>query len=208
MVLVASAGSTFIDEVSRASPWWGVSATLIGGPTTLPGTGISATTLGGVTPRSMMVAVSGAGLGRTFTTPLSSITLLSFEEIAHWAWAPVGSASPPASRRSREVRARSVTPPRRVMGTSCRMVDQVDRQDETTRAFPPLPRRRPRLESHHAPHLGRTRQRLRRRPDAPAALPGLSRPAGAAPWRPAHRQRHQFGGGREVTRLAVVQLIE
>src|SRR5216683_2424116 len=167
-----------------------------------------AITAGGVTPRSMMVAVSGAGLGRTFTTPLSSITLLSFEEIAHWAWAPVGSASPPASRRSREVRARSVTPPRRVMGTSCRMVDQVDRQDETTRAFPPLPRRRPRLESHHAPHLGRTRQRLVRGPDATEALQDLGRHGGAAPCRPAHVQRHQFVGGREVARLAVVHLMD
>ena len=69
-------------------------ATLIGGPTTLPGTGISAMTFGGVTPRSMMVTVSGAALGTTLTTPLSSTTLLSFDETAHWAGAPGGSASP------------------------------------------------------------------------------------------------------------------
>ena len=41
-VLVASAGSFLVDEVTRARPWSGVIATLIGGPTTLPGTGISA----------------------------------------------------------------------------------------------------------------------------------------------------------------------
>jgi hypothetical protein len=64
MVLVGSAGSTFVDAVISVRPWSGLIATLIGGPTTLPGTGNSATTLGGVTPRSMMVAVSGAGASR------------------------------------------------------------------------------------------------------------------------------------------------
>ena len=85
MVLVRSAGSTFIAEVTRASPSSGVMATENGGPTTLAGTAISATARGGLALRSMMVMVSDAGFWTTCTAPFTSTTLLSFAEIAIWA---------------------------------------------------------------------------------------------------------------------------
>lgn len=123
-----------------------MTATLIGGPTTLPGTGISAITFGGVTPRSMMVRVSGAAFGTTLTTPLSRMTLLSFAETAHWADAPGGSANP--IRRSSGSEVRSAR--RRVMDTS-------SGEDVTTMTAGPLPCRRTRAESYHATHLRRPR---------------------------------------------------
>src|SRR5688572_10346463 len=89
-VLVRSAGSTFIAEVTRASPSSGVMATENGGPTTLAGTGISAVARGGLALRSMTVMVSGAGFWTTCTAPFTSITLLSFAEIAIWASAASG----------------------------------------------------------------------------------------------------------------------
>ncbi len=93
MVLVLSAGSTFMAEVTRARPSSGVMATDTGGPTTLAGTGISAITFGMPPLRSITVMVSGAGFCTTWTAPLTSATLLSFTEIAIWASAAVASPS-------------------------------------------------------------------------------------------------------------------
>src|SRR5205823_2897430 len=59
-VFVGSPGSTLLDDPTRARLSSGVSATLSGGPTTLPGTAISATTRGGDTVRSRSVTVSVA----------------------------------------------------------------------------------------------------------------------------------------------------
>ncbi len=85
IVLVRSAGSTFIAEVTRARPSSGVMATDMGGPTTLAGTGISATARGGLALRSITVMVSGAGFWTTWTAPFTSATLLSLAEMAIWA---------------------------------------------------------------------------------------------------------------------------
>src|SRR5262249_58388545 len=76
-IFVGSLGSIFDDEPTRARLSSGVSATLNGGPTTLPGAAISASTRGGEALRSRIVTVSGAGFCTTFTAPLSSMTLLS-----------------------------------------------------------------------------------------------------------------------------------
>src|SRR5262249_12299154 len=62
-----------------------VMATLNGGPETLDGAGISVTTRGGLLLRSITLSVSGGGFATTFTVPLSSMTLLSFTEMAIWA---------------------------------------------------------------------------------------------------------------------------
>ncbi len=95
-IFFGSAGSTFVDDVMRARLSSGVMATLSGGPTTLPGTSISASTLGGNTPRSMIVAVSGAGLAGSVLTPLTSTALLSFDDTA--ICASMGPASASAAR--------------------------------------------------------------------------------------------------------------
>ena len=87
IVLVRSAGSTFMAEVTSARPSSGVMATDSGGPTTLAGTGISAMARGGPALRSITVMVSGAGFWTTWTAPFTSTTLLSFAEMAIWATA-------------------------------------------------------------------------------------------------------------------------
>src|SRR5262249_54027212 len=83
MVLLAirrgrSLGSSFSLGVTSAIDSSGATATLNGGPTTLPGTSSSATTFGGQLLISITVKVSGGGLGTTVATPLTSATLLSF----------------------------------------------------------------------------------------------------------------------------------
>ena len=80
--LVGSFGSTLIAAVTSASDSSGVIATLSGGPTTLPGASTSPRTFGGHALRSMIVTVSGGGLGTTFTTPLTRTTLLSLADTA------------------------------------------------------------------------------------------------------------------------------
>src|SRR6266849_8658827 len=104
----------------------------------------------------MMVAVSGAALGTILTTPLSSLPLLSFDETAHWASAPGGSASPNRSSSRSEVRSTR----RRVMGPSAKLLagPSSTREDHTTAAAAPLARRRARAQAHHPAHLGRARQ--------------------------------------------------
>src|SRR5215510_4154088 len=77
MRLVGSAGSSFSLAVTSASDSSGETATLKGGPTTLPGTSSSATTFGGHLLMSMTVSVSGGGLFTTVAVPLTSVTLLS-----------------------------------------------------------------------------------------------------------------------------------
>jgi hypothetical protein len=103
--LVGSFGSILFDAVTSARPSSGVMATLSGGPATAAGACTSATTRGGVVLRSMIEMVSGAGFGSTFTTPLSSITLLSFADTAIWACARearVRPATAPAATSERE----------------------------------------------------------------------------------------------------------
>src|SRR5438309_392509 len=78
--LVGSLGSSFSLAVTSASDSSGVTATLKGGPTTLPGTSTSAITFGGQLLMSMTVNVSGGGLFTTVATPLTSVTLLSLVE--------------------------------------------------------------------------------------------------------------------------------
>src|SRR5438309_4129203 len=78
--LVGSPGSSVSLAVTSASDSSGVTATLKGGPTTLPGTSTSATTFGGQLLRSMTVNVSGGGLFTVVATPLTSVTLLSLVE--------------------------------------------------------------------------------------------------------------------------------
>ena len=69
---VGSAGSIFDEEAISAIDSSGVIATESGGPTTLPGTFDTVpTTLTGSAPRSMIVTVSGGGLGRLRLTPFS-----------------------------------------------------------------------------------------------------------------------------------------
>src|SRR5438132_327749 len=92
-VFVGSPESTLLDDPTRARLSSGVSATLSGGPTTLPGTAISATTRGGDTVRSRIVTVSGAGFCTIFTVPLSSMTLLSLDVTASCACAAGAAAS-------------------------------------------------------------------------------------------------------------------
>src|SRR5262249_12356160 len=75
--LVRSLGSSFSLAVTSAIDSSGATATLNGGPTTLPGTSSSATTFGGQLLMSITVKVSGAGLDTTVATPLTSATLLS-----------------------------------------------------------------------------------------------------------------------------------
>src|SRR5437763_404737 len=82
IVFVGSAGSTFCEDVTSASPSSGVMATLNGGPTTLPGASASPITLGGDAFRSRIVTVSGFGSATIFTTPFTRLTLLSFEVTA------------------------------------------------------------------------------------------------------------------------------
>ncbi len=77
MRLVGSFGSSFSLAVTSASDSSGATATLKGGPTTLPGTSSSATTFGGQLLMSITVNVSGGGLFTTVATPLTSTTLLS-----------------------------------------------------------------------------------------------------------------------------------
>src|SRR6266542_2314500 len=79
---VGSAGSIFIAQATSAKLSSGVTATESGGPMTLPGAFTSAMTLGGECLRSMIVTVSGGGLRSTLTVPLSSVTLLSFDDTA------------------------------------------------------------------------------------------------------------------------------
>src|SRR5437879_8974855 len=99
-VFVGSPGSTLLDDPTRARLSSGVSATLSGGPTTLPGTAISATTRGGDAARSRIVTVSGAGFCTIFTVPLSSMTLLSVDVTAGCACAAgAGARTTVAARR-------------------------------------------------------------------------------------------------------------
>src|SRR5439155_1538096 len=66
-VLVGSLGSTLLDEPTSARLSSGVSATLRGGPTTLPGAAISATTRGGA--ERMPVPATHHVSGRPMTPP-------------------------------------------------------------------------------------------------------------------------------------------
>src|SRR6185503_9597199 len=84
---VGSAGSSFSFAATSASDSSGETATLKGGPTTLPGTSSSATTFGGQALRSMTVSVSGGGLFTTVATPLTSVTLLSLVDSKSCPWA-------------------------------------------------------------------------------------------------------------------------
>src|SRR5439155_21950936 len=74
---VGSAGSSFSLAVTSANDSSGETATLNGGPTTLPGTSSSATTFGGHALRSVSVSVSAGGLFTTLDTPFTRGTLLS-----------------------------------------------------------------------------------------------------------------------------------
>jgi hypothetical protein len=65
----------------------GATATLKGGPTTLPGTSSSATTFGGQLFVSITVNVSGRGLFTTVAAPLTSSTLLSLVDSSSCACA-------------------------------------------------------------------------------------------------------------------------
>src|SRR3989442_5912199 len=98
--LVASFGSSFSLAVTRASDSSGATATLNGGPTTLPGTSSSATTFGGQALRSMTVSVSGGGLFTTVVTPLTRATLLSLVDRSSCPWA-TGTNAKTASRAMR-----------------------------------------------------------------------------------------------------------
>src|SRR5262245_51161935 len=94
--LVGSFGSSFSFAVTSASDSSGASATLNGGPTTLPGTSSSATTFGGQLLMSTTVSVSGGGLFTTVVTPLTSPTLLSLVDRSSWpcaAWTTISPAS-------------------------------------------------------------------------------------------------------------------
>src|SRR2546428_4286769 len=95
--LVASLGSSFSLAVTRASDSSGATATLNGGPTTLPGTSSSATTFGGQALMSMTVRVSGGGLFTTVATPLTRATLLSLVDKSSCPWA-TGTNTRAASR--------------------------------------------------------------------------------------------------------------
>src|SRR5262247_4731640 len=106
MRLVGSAGSSFSLAVTSAIDSSGASATLNGGPTTLPGTSSSATTFGGQLLMSITVRVSGGGLFTTVATPLTSVTLLSLVESSSCACASdaqlsMASAATTAARRGR-----------------------------------------------------------------------------------------------------------
>ena len=97
-VLVGSLGEIFCADVTSASVSSGITATDSGGPTTLAGASISSSSRGGRVFMSMMATVSGAGLGTTLTTPLSSTTLLSFTDTAICADAPPQALRPAATR--------------------------------------------------------------------------------------------------------------
>ena len=102
--LVGSLGSSFSLAVTSAIDSSGATATLNGGPTTLPGTASSATTFGGQLLVSITVNVSGGGFVTTVATPLTSATLLSLVDRSSCACATgtwngsASSTTKPASR--------------------------------------------------------------------------------------------------------------
>src|SRR5258708_27624107 len=75
--LVASLGSSFSLAVTSAIDSSGATATLNGGPTTLPRTASSATTFRGPLLVSITVNLSGRGFVPTGAAPLTGATLLS-----------------------------------------------------------------------------------------------------------------------------------
>src|SRR5204863_38172 len=112
--LVGSFGSTLIAAVTSASDSSGVIATLSGGPTTLPGASTSPRTFGGHALRSMIVTVSGGGLGTTFTTPLTRTTLLSLADTAICAETEAADTSTASRAMGTTVRSGLIAPPLRV----------------------------------------------------------------------------------------------
>src|SRR5262245_41745603 len=90
LVLLLSAGSICVEAATSASDSSGVTATEVGGPTTLPGTSLTVpSTCTGDWPRSRMVIESGVGLSALLVTPFTCWTLWSFDETAICAQAVV-----------------------------------------------------------------------------------------------------------------------
>jgi hypothetical protein len=109
---VGSFGSSFSLAVTSASDSSGATATLNGGPTTLPGTSSSATTFGGHALMSMTESVSGGGLFTTVVVPLTRVTLLSLVDRSSCPWAVGTNATRVSSTTMPARRSGFMAPPR------------------------------------------------------------------------------------------------
>src|SRR5436309_5796678 len=129
MRLVGSPGSSFSLAVTSAIDSSGATATLNGGPTTLPGTSSSATTCGGQRLMSITVRVSGGGFFTTVATPLTSVTLLSLVDRSSCACARGTTLSTASGTTTTARRSGFMEPPPMVDGAAWsgrrRIEDQV-----------------------------------------------------------------------------------
>src|SRR5881296_3585531 len=129
MRLVGSPGSSFSLAVTSAIDSSGATATLNGGPTTLPGTSSSATTCGGQLLMSITVRVSGGGFFTTVATPLTSVTLLSLVDRSSCACARGTTLSTASGTTTTARRSGFMEPPPMVDGAAWsgrrRIEDQV-----------------------------------------------------------------------------------
>ena len=93
------AGSARVAEVTMAKVSSLLTATAVGGPTTLPGTSMVAVTLGGDWDRSMTDRVSGAASGGATWAPLDRTVWASLDDSATSARAGAQSAARVAAAR-------------------------------------------------------------------------------------------------------------